>query len=272
MVVNYKHLGAILGSIGSFFVLMIGQMAFSHSYYTNWYYLIIGVTTTLIGAFGMYGSILAIRDNTRGYKYLLGAGAIGVVSTFIPISIYEYTLIYPPVHQILYLVETSNYLELILMVIGGVLGLTLAEKKERKEHHLEYKYLGATVGLIGSLLLFSISLLCVSFFHYQVDYHHQYILINIIGIFTTLISAFGMYGSVLAFKDDARGYTYLLVAGAIGVVGTFIPIFASESSWNWPPYIHIFYLVSTAYYIDLILMVVGGVLGFALAEKKERKE
>ena len=136
----------------------------------------------------------------------------------------------------------------------------------------EYKYLGTILGLMGSTILFIGGLQLVAYFRYNYSIYNIEFLFNINGITTTLIGAFGIFRSVLAIRDDARGYTYLLVAGAVGVVGTFIPICVYELRWIYPTHIHILYLISTYYYVDLILMVVGGVLGFALAEKKERKE
>jgi hypothetical protein len=56
----------------------------------------------LIGSFGIFGSVLAIRDDASGYKYLLGAGAVGIVGTFIPIGIYLYPFFYPSYPQILW--------------------------------------------------------------------------------------------------------------------------------------------------------------------------
>ncbi|NHJ20938.1 MAG: hypothetical protein EAX91_08355 [Candidatus Lokiarchaeota archaeon] len=278
MVVNYKHLGAILGTIGSFFEFMIGLTAISYGAFMGLYfsfYLIFinyirGFIMVLISALGMYGSVLAFKNEAGGYKYLLGAGTIGVIGTLVPIGIFVYPLFIPSYPQILYLVVTNYYFELILMVIGGVLGLALAEKKEKKEYINKYWYLGAVLGLIGSLILFIIALFHMSFFHYNLYNSYQEILV--IGIVTLLISMFGIYGSLVAIRDDPKGYISVLIAGVIGFVGTFIPIFSSESTWGWPPYIHTFYLVSTFYYVDLILMVVGGVVGFALTEKVERKE
>ena len=280
MVVNYWHLGAILGSIGSFFEFMIGLVAMSSGafmgFYFNFYLLIInyirGFIMVLISALGMYGSVLAFKNEARGYNYLLGAGAIGVIGTLIPIGIFVNPLFSPSYPQILYLVVTNFYFELILMVIGGVLGLALAEKKEKKERIDKYWYLGAVLGLIGSLILFIIALFHMSFFHYNLYNSYQEILV--IGIVTLLISTFGIYGSLVAIRDDSKGYIYLLIAGVIGFVGRFIPIFSSESTWGWPPYIHTFYLVSTCCYIDLILMLVGGVVGFVLTktEKVKRNE
>ena len=78
-----------------------------------------------------------------------------------------------------------------------------------------------------------------------------------------------MYGAVLVFRDHFEGYTFLLLAGIIGIIGTFIPIFSYIDEWDW---VYTFYLSSSAEFIDLVFMVVGGVLSFALAEKKEREE
>jgi ABC-type molybdate transport system permease subunit len=129
--------------------------------------------------------------------------------------------------------------------------------------------LGAKIGLIGSVILLIVGLSSASMasMYYEVGYP---IYIHYIqAIVTAAISALGMFGAVLVFRDNFTGYTFLLLAGIIGIIGTFIPIYVYIDEWDWT---NTFYLSSSAAFIDLVLMLVGGILGFALAEKKERNE
>lgn len=89
----------------------------------------------------------------------------------------------------------------------------------------------------------------------------------ITAVTTIALSACGITGSVLVFRDLHWGYIFLLSAGILGIIGTFIPIYVYDSGYGS---LYYYYLVSTAIYIDLATMVVGAILGFALAEKKER--
>jgi len=91
----------------------------------------------------------------------------------------------------------------------------------------------------------------------------------ITAIVTSAVAAFGIFGAVSVFRDNYTGYTFLLLAGIIGIIGTFIPIYTYTDQWDWS---YSFYLTGSAAFIDVVFMVIGGVLGFALAEKKERDE
>jgi len=130
--------------------------------------------------------------------------------------------------------------------------------------------LGAIFGFIGAVILLIVGLSAMSISSWMVQSGYVPIFIPYItAIVTTAISALGMYGAVLVFRDNFTEYTFLLLAGIIGIIGTFIPIYSYVDEWDWS---YTFYLSSSAAFIDLVFMVVGGILGFALAEKKERKE
>ena len=130
--------------------------------------------------------------------------------------------------------------------------------------------IGAILGMIGSVILLIVGLYTISMArlgYFPPDY--PVFITYITAGLTIAISAFGIFGTVLVFRDNRIGYTYLLLAGIVGVIGTFVPIYSYDHGYG---YIQFFYLISTFLYADLVLMVVGGILGFALAEKKERKE
>jgi len=130
--------------------------------------------------------------------------------------------------------------------------------------------LGAIFGLIGSVILLIVGLGSFTMNSYMYSYGSVPIFIPYItSIVTAAISALGMYGAVIVFRDDFTGYTFLLIAGIIGIIGTFIPIYVYIDEWDWA---YTFYLSSSGAFIDLVFMLVGGILGFALAEKKERNE
>ena len=60
---------------------------------------------------------------------------------------------------------------------------------------------------------------------------------------------------------------YLLVAGIMGILGSLFPISISIAGGIL---LHIFYLIDTFLYVDLVFMLMGGILGLALAQKKVR--
>ena len=130
--------------------------------------------------------------------------------------------------------------------------------------------LGAIFGLIGSVILLIVGLGSFTMSSYMIAYGSVPIFIPYItSIVTSAISALGMYGAVIVFRDDFTGYTFLVLAGIIGIISTFIPIYVYIDEWD---YAYTYYLSRSGGYIDLVFMLVGGILGFALAEKKERKE
>ncbi len=128
---------------------------------------------------------------------------------------------------------------------------------------------GAILGLVGSVLMLSNGYNVWSFSLCVYPPGPYAFLKYIVGGVTMVIGVFGMSGSVLALGDCTYGYIFLLVAGVLGVIGTFIPIRIIDFGSG---YLSITYLSTTLIYIDPILMIVGGILGLALADKKERKE
>jgi hypothetical protein len=130
---------------------------------------------------------------------------------------------------------------------------------------------GAIVGMIGSTVFMIVGLFTISMARLYYTPPGFPIFINYItGITTLAISACGIVGSVLAFRNiNTAGYTILLIAGIAGIVGTFIPIYVYDDGWG---YLQFYFLCGTALYGDLVLMLVGGILGFALPEKNKRKD
>jgi len=130
--------------------------------------------------------------------------------------------------------------------------------------------IGAILGFIGGVILLIVGLsgISMSINMYGPGFVPIFIPYITAGV-TSAISAIGLYGAVLVIRDNFIGYKFLLIAGIVGIIGTFIPIYVYIDEWDWT---YSFYLSSSFSFIDLVLMLIGGILGFALAEKKERKE
>lgn len=80
-------------------------------------------------------------------------------------------------------------------------------------------------------------------------------------VITITWAALGLIGATLGFRDRQAGYILMLVAGSGGLAGALIPI----SIYSVSPYsIGIIFLNATAMYIDPMLMLIGGILGFTL--------
>ena len=86
-------------------------------------------------------------------------------------------------------------------------------------------------------------------------------------IVTIVWASIALFSSVILLRGMKIGYIFLLIAGLGGIIGNFIPIFSYDIGWG---YIQIIYLNGTAGYIDLVLMLIGGIYGVALTERKER--
>lgn len=130
--------------------------------------------------------------------------------------------------------------------------------------------IGAILGMIGSTIFLITGLFTISMGRRSYMPSYPILVYYITGSATLTLSVCGMAGSVLVFRDSSlAGYIILLSAAAIGIFGTFFPIYAYDLGWG---YIQYFYLSGSALYSDLVLMLVGGILGFALGEKRERQE
>ena len=117
---------------------------------------------------------------------------------------------------------------------------------------------GAILGIIGSILFLIVGLytILISRLLYT-------------GITNIILGSLGILGVVLAFRDmKIAGYILLLLAGVAGFIGSFIPLYV----WDDHGYLRFYYLCGTTLNVDLILMIIGGIFGIALGDKKERKD
>ena len=129
--------------------------------------------------------------------------------------------------------------------------------------------IGEILGLGGSMILLIVGLSGISLSRSlsHPDPNYPAFLPYIIGGVTIAISALGLFGSILAFRDNNIGYANLLIVGIVGIICTFIPIYNYVKEWG---YTYTSYLSSTLRDYDLVLMVVGGILGLAFVKKKKK--
>jgi hypothetical protein len=86
---------------------------------------------------------------------------------------------------------------------------------------------------------------------------------------TAIWAGLAIYGAVLAIRGKEQGRQYMLLAGIGGIIGTFIPIYAWEI---WEGYTRTIKLNSSAMFIDVVLILIGGILGYALMQREPPKE
>ncbi|MHA2283756.1 MAG: hypothetical protein ACXAC5_23175 [Promethearchaeota archaeon] len=130
--------------------------------------------------------------------------------------------------------------------------------------------IGAILGLIGSTILMIVGLFSLSFTRLYIISPVPIFVYLITGGVTVALAICGIVGSVLSIRGSfIAGYAMLIGAAAIGIFGTFFPIYAYDEGWG---YIQYFYLCNTALYADLVPMLVGAILGYALVDNKERRE
>ncbi|MHA2035566.1 MAG: hypothetical protein ACW972_03160 [Promethearchaeota archaeon] len=124
----------------------------------------------------------------------------------------------------------------------------------------------AGVGLLGGLILLLYGLMSTRLYYSIPDESTVFRYIH--GIVTIVWAFMAISSSVLLLRGNKVGYIILLLAGIGGLVGSFIPIFAYDPYGYG--YIQVIYLNGTAY-IDIVLMLLGGIYGVALTEKKETR-
>jgi len=127
--------------------------------------------------------------------------------------------------------------------------------------------LGAFLGLVGSMILLMVGLtrMADARFLIPVDTSYPVMLPYMQAGSTIVFSIIGIFGTVLAFRNNVFGYPCLLVAGIIGIVGTFIPIFISIAGGIIT---EIGFLNHNLLYVDVVFILMGGILGLALPQKK----
>jgi hypothetical protein len=127
--------------------------------------------------------------------------------------------------------------------------------------------IGAILSSIGSTITMIIGLVTISMARtaYLPDPSIPAFVPYIPGFVTLFVSVTSLTGSVLAFRGFRWGYIFVLAAGFGGLVCTFLPIYVYDTGYG----LYMIYLATSYLYADLILMIVGGILGFALVDKRE---
>ena len=119
----------------------------------------------------------------------------------------------------------------------------------------------AGVGLLAGMILLITGLSMTRLYGYTGE---ALIFWYISAIVTIVWASLALFSSVILLKGNNLGYKILLIAGIGGIIGNFIPIFSYDVGYG---YIQIIYLNSTAAYIDLVLMLIGGLYGVALKKR-----
>ncbi len=122
----------------------------------------------------------------------------------------------------------------------------------------------AGVGLLAGIILLITGLSLTRLYGYVGEASNFW---YISAIVTIVWASIALFSSVILLRGKDIGYIILLIAGIGGIIGNFIPIFSYDVGWG---YIQIINLNGTAGYIDLVLMLIGGIYGVALTERKER--
>lgn len=127
--------------------------------------------------------------------------------------------------------------------------------------------IGSILGMIGSTILMVVGFFTLSITRMYISSSIPIFVYIIAGVITAALAICGVLGSALAMRDNfTTGYTLLISAAVIGIFGTFIPIYAYDHGYG---YVQMFFLINTAIYVDFVPMLIGGILGFALVEKRE---
>jgi hypothetical protein len=78
-------------------------------------------------------------------------------------------------------------------------------------------------------------------------------------IFTVLWGVIGIIGALLAFQGKRIGNILAIVGGALALIGLFIPLGIINTGVPVPVF-----LSYSLLFIDIILMLLGGILGLIL--------
>lgn len=128
----------------------------------------------------------------------------------------------------------------------------------------------AGVGLLGGIILLIYGLNMTRFYFGYDDTNDELMVYRYINAIVSILwASMAIFSSVILLRGNKVGYVILLIAALGGLVGNFIPIFSYDLGGR---YNEVIYLNGTAGYFDLVLMLVGGIYGVALPEKKERQE
>jgi len=124
----------------------------------------------------------------------------------------------------------------------------------------------AFLGLLSGVILLIVGLSATRIYGTT---GNSYIFGSISAIMTIIWACLALISSVLLLREKNLGYALLLIAGIGAIIGNFIPIYSyTYDPWGYGGYLVVIYLNSTGSYVDIALMLIGGIYGVALPDKK----
>jgi len=120
--------GRILGQVGAIILMAYTLFGIQMSMYFggwppyNWQYMLTMVMTFIWGTGIIVGVVLSARDIKVGNYLILSFGVLALVGTFIPLEIYGFP---PMFFNIRPLSLTFFYVDVLLVIIGGILAVTM---------------------------------------------------------------------------------------------------------------------------------------------------
>ncbi|MFW9894632.1 MAG: hypothetical protein ACFFD7_02395 [Candidatus Thorarchaeota archaeon] len=125
---------------------------------------------------------------------------------------------------------------------------------------------GSFISLLGGILLLRWGLEYSLFIrNFTIDITTTFRYIHL--VVTLIWSSLAIVGSVIVLRGDNKGYKFCTISGIGAIVGTFVPIFFYDTGFG---YIQFFYLSGTGNFTDIVLILLGAILGYALEEKEIR--
>ena len=133
---------------------------------------------------------------------------------------------------------------------------------------LKLTMLSSFLSLIGGTVLLIVGLAGSQVYYYEspIDIANIFRYIN--GGVSVIWAGLAIYGAVLAFRENENGKKYMLLAGIGGIIGTFIPIYI----WDVNGWTQMIKLNGSAMFIDVVLILIGAILGYSLTEREPPKE
>jgi len=133
---------------------------------------------------------------------------------------------------------------------------------------LSISKVGSFISLLGGILLLRWGLEYSLFIkNFDIDITTPFRYINL--IVTLFWSSLAIVGSVMILRSNNIGYKFCMISGIGGIVGTYIPIFFYDTGFG---FIQLFYLSGTGNFTDIVLILLGAILIYALKEEELDRE
>lgn len=123
--------GRILAEVGAIILMAYALLGIQVNMYIgnwppyDWKQLLSIILTLVWGACIISGVVLSARDLRVGDYLILSFGTVAIICTFIPLEVYRF----PPLFlNIIPLSMTFFYVDLILVIIGGILAITTGKR------------------------------------------------------------------------------------------------------------------------------------------------